>query len=757
MNKDSLRKILISGIFLIPFIALINIGSLAFPFVTGKAFIFRILIEVMAGIWLLLIIIEKKYRPRFNWLFGTLLAFLAIITIADIFGVNPMKSIWGDLERMDGLVNMLHLAFYFIIVGTVIDTEKLWSRLFNTTIGVSVLLSLLGLVQLAGGMTIYTANGRLDSTIGNAAYFAVYLLIHIFLAIFMFAKRSSSAKQSDELVPKSNYLYIAIIILEMIVLYFTATRSAILGLFGGIFIMAILIAIFAREQTHEQKSLRKIAISTIIAVLIVIGGFFAIRNQSFVQNNFILNRFNAISIQSLQDQSRYHVWIMALQGIKEHPVLGWGQENFNLIADKYYRPALYNELSFDRAHNFVLDWLVSGGVLGLLAYISIFTAAFYYIWSRKNNHWSVVEKSVLTGLLAGYLINNLFLFDNIVSYILSFTMLAYIYSQTRAPVEEIAVIVTTKPIKHDSKKDRQQKESEKRELIGVFLIPTILIVLFLVYYINMDDMRAAYDLEQAYAGSDTVSPENVSYFKEALTLNSSGKEEIRQKLALAAIDDRYSTDFDDSLRQNFFNLALTEMNKQIQETPSNSLDMFIAGSLLYSYGKYDEALIDLKKAQILSPQRQEILSKIGDVYIAKRDYKDAYDITKKSFDLEPRYDVARMSYTIATMLNGDTNSEATASQILTDGFGTDLLFDRQLMLAYAATNQIDKLVSIYTTRIQQHPEDIQSTISLAASYLKLNRRDEAIQTLQDAAKKSPDYSDRITTWITQIKAGQNPQ
>ena len=116
-----------------------------------------------------------------------------------------------------------------------------------------------------------------------------------------------------------------------------------------------------------------------------------------------------------------------------------------------------------------------------------------------------------------------------------------------------------------------------------------------------------------------------------------------------------------------------------------------------------------------------------------------------------------MSYTLATMLNGDTNSEATASQILTDGFGTDLLFDRQLMLAYAATNQIDKLVSIYTTRIQQHPEDIQSTISLAASYLKLNRRDEAIQTLQDAAKKSPDYSDRITTWITQIKAGQNPQ
>ncbi len=746
MNKDLLRKLLIFGIFFIPFIALVNIGSVAFPFITVKAFIFRIIIELLAGIWVLLIMVEKKYRPRLNWLSGTIFVFLFVMTIADIFGVNPLKSFWGNFERMDGLINIIHMVVYFIIASTIIDTETLWARLFNTTIGVSVILSILGLVQLAGGMTIYTASGRLDSTVGNAAYLALYLLIHIFLTIYMFAKSFDKNKR--------RYLYIAIVILQTIILYFTATRGSILALIGGIFIIAVLIAIFAREQ----KKLRIVATATIITVFLIIIGFFVVRNQTFIKNNVVLNRFNSISMEGMKSQARFYIWPMAIQGVKEHPLLGWGQENFNIIYNKYYQPALYNESNyFDRAHNLILDWLVAGGLLGLMAYLSIFIATLYYIWSskvylNKSNPWTVIEKSILTGLIASYFLNNIFIFDNITSYILFFTFLAYIYSKIRQAHcnENIAIEVSDR---REAKKDRK-KEAGKRDMIKVFILPIIIVVLFVVYFLNAQAILAVYKLKQTYGNNNLLKSNSIDIFKEALAENSYGTEEIRQNLVMAAITAKSSPDFDDKTVQDIYNLALTEINKQVQIPPPDAYNYYLSGYLLYTYGRYDDAKMMFGEARKLSPNKQMILSKIGDIDIAQKNYKDALGIAKYSFDLEPLYDNARMTYAIATILNGDKDF---ASNILVEKFGTDLIFNQELMLAYAETNQIDKLISIYQTRIKDSPNDIQSIISLAAGYLKIGKRDLAIKTLQDAVKQSPDYANRIKIWITQIKSGQNPQ
>lgn len=722
MTKDTLRKILISGIFLIPFIALINIGSLAFPFITGKAFIFRILIEIMAGIWVLLIIVEKKNRPRINWISGTILAFLIAITISDIFGINPMKSLWGNFERMDGLIGLIHLAIYFIIAGTVIDTEKLWMRLFNTTIGVSVVLSLLALIQLGGGMEISTAEGRLDSTIGNAAYFALYLLIHIFLAIFMASKNYSQP------APKSRYFYGAIVVFHTVILYFTATRGAMLGLIGGIFVAAILLAIFAREH----KKLRMTALIMMAAIILIIIGFFAVRNQEFVKNNPILNRFNAISVEGMKTQARYYVWPIAIRGAQERPILGWGQENFNIVFNKDYQPALYNEATnFDRAHNIILDWLVAGGLVGLLAYLSIFFAALYYLWISAK---SITEKSILTGLIAGYFINNLFIFDNITSYILFFTLLAYIYSEIKGVGEN-----------KEEKRDRK-KGYEIQELIGVLIVPIGIAVIGTIYFANVSAMSAAYHFKQAYYSKDTVLPEGIKEFKAALAENSYGTEETRQHISIAAENTRSSPEF--------YTLASQEMLKQIQETPLDAYNYYLIGSLFYTYGNFDDAQKNLEKACELSPNKQIFLVRLIDTYTAKKDYKKAYDLAKKTYELETRYDPARMSYAVAALLNGD---KETSSKLLIERYDTDLLFDQNLISAYAATNQIQKLIAIYEKHLVEKPDDIQVIISLAASYLQLGERTNAIKMLKNAEEKSTEYKDRIAVWIKQIESGQNPQ
>lgn len=729
----NLKIILFIGIFAVLFIPLIGLNNLAFPFITGKAFTFRILIEILGGIWLLLAIADKRYRPRFSWLLVAVLAFIGIITIADIFGANSYRSFWSGFERMDGLINLLHLTVYFLIAGAMLSTKKIWDRFLNTTIGVSAVLSLLGLIQLAGMMKINTDAGRLDSTIGNAAYFGVYLLLHIFLTLFMLLRWEGG--------PKGRYVYGAIALLHTVILYFTATRSAMLGLLGGVFIATILIALL--ERGH--KMIRKIAIGTILGIVLLIGGFILIRNQPFIQQNLILGRFAAISLSGAKDQARYYLWSMAIEGFKERPILGWGQENFKLVFFKRYDPALYNdEIIFDRPHNVVLEWLIAGGLLGALGYLALFGVALRYLWFSKKGDWSIVEKSILTGFLAGYFINGLFLFDNLTSYIIFFGFLAYIYSQTLPEYQE-------EKIRH---KLIKKIEQEQRNRIKRLALPAAAFVLFCIYFVNAKAILAASNYAPAGFFYRTEPVKSLEQFKKALSYNSFGYEKLRQEIAVTATNMKDGLNIDNKIKQDYFDLARAEMEKQAQEMPPDAHNFYLLGSLLRSYGKYDEALIYLEKARELSPKKQVALLSMTDAYIAKKNYEKAYQIAKYAYELEPDYELSRITYASAAVY---AENNELASKILNEKYGTDTLFDLTLLQAYVETKQYDKIIETYKKRLAEKPDDVQSKVSMAVAFAKKGEGKNAIKTFEEVIAQDPSFKDVGNFWISEIKAGRMPQ
>ena len=158
------------------------------------------------------------------------------------------------------------------------------------------------------------------------------------------------------------YVYGGLILLQIVVLYYTGTRGAILGLIGGVFLAALLILLFERNR----PVVKKVGIGMVLGMILLVGGFFTIKNTEFAQKSPILSRFTSLSVESIQNQPRWTIWGMALEGAKERPLLGWGQENFNLVFNKYYQPELYGqEPWFDRVHNIFLDWLIAGGILGV--------------------------------------------------------------------------------------------------------------------------------------------------------------------------------------------------------------------------------------------------------------------------------------------------------------------------------------------------------------------------------------------------------
>ena len=73
---DAVVKIIKIGLFVLPALSLIvagnffaniflpGVGDLFFPFITGKNFFFRIVVEILFALWAAAAIFDKKYRPR---------------------------------------------------------------------------------------------------------------------------------------------------------------------------------------------------------------------------------------------------------------------------------------------------------------------------------------------------------------------------------------------------------------------------------------------------------------------------------------------------------------------------------------------------------------------------------------------------------------------------------------------------------------------------------------------------------------------
>ncbi|MEL6802589.1 MAG: hypothetical protein AAFO91_02250, partial [Bacteroidota bacterium] len=178
--KDFLQAVVYTGAFAVLLIPLMVTDSMFFPFITGKNFTFRVLVEIIFAAWVLLALVDTTYRPRFSWMAASGLSLLVVMFFANLFGEYPLKSFWSNFERMDGYVTLVHFYLYFVVVAHILRTKAHWSYFLHTSIAVAAFVAFQGLQQALG---MVEARNRVDSTLGNAAYMAVYMLFHIFFVI----------------------------------------------------------------------------------------------------------------------------------------------------------------------------------------------------------------------------------------------------------------------------------------------------------------------------------------------------------------------------------------------------------------------------------------------------------------------------------------------------------------------------------------------------------------------------------------------
>jgi len=739
-SNEIYAKILKWGIFISLFLPLVIFSQYLSPFHFGKVIIFRILVEILAVFYIVLIIADKSYRPKWTLILITFSIFTGLYVFTGIIGVDFYNSLWGSLERMGGIFSFLHYWIYFLILTSIIKSKKDWNKVLKISVFVGFLSILFAYGQrfeLSRFFVGWQHGERVIGTIGNPALFAGYLLFVVYLALLFLLRTETSIKEKG--------LYAAVILLGTPVLLMTAVRGAMLSLFAT----AVILAIFFILKSGNKKI--KIGLVSILILFVILAvGAWVSKDKPWVKNISWLSRLTDISRSTDTVQTRLWSWNSALKGWKDRPIFGWGPENFMYLHMKYFNSGLFTQMGsetiWDRAHNMVLEELSTMGAVGLLSYLSIFFVIFHLlIKGFKRGRIDKISFGVISAMILAYFGQNLFIFDTFANYFLFFLSLGYINFLSFGTLEE------------------NPEKSVPERTASPFLIAILLVLaVILGYQTGIKPARANFASTRAIlAGQAGKAQEALNKYREALGYGSpQGAYEIRHKLAAFAIQviesmRQKNQDFDPALMY----YAIGEIEKNIEKYPLDTTPYLYAGRMyILLIGKDDnagaKAEAAIQKAIDLNPKNPRIWYEMGQARLSQKKYQESYNAFKTALDLNPGVNLSWWFLSnVAYQMGNYQEAVFDAEKAIAMGYNSypnsvvDLM---RLVNIYDKVGNYKKVLEYYLMAVAEQPDNPQLYASLAVAYAKNGYKEQAIQAAQKAAELDPEFKDEADKFIQSL-------
>lgn len=407
---------------------------LFFPFITTKSVFFKTVVELALLFFIIHIVsaqdpkkIWQQIKARFsNPIFIAIGLFAILGIFTALISINPTQAFWSNFERAEGAFQIFHYALFFFLVALTFTEKKALQTLIFTHIGVSILVAGYGALQVYGNPAhplIVGGGDRASGTLGNASYLAAYLLMTLPFLGYFFLKM------------KDKWLRIGLILIalfEIFIMTKTGTRGAFLGLFVGL--LALLFISMFTAETKKWRLTSQIGFALIAGLGVL---FFATSSAPIWQNIPGINeRLLDFSGATEGIKPRLWTWGSSISTFLERPVFGWGYENFPYGFDKYYNTGHYLvESFFDRTHNVFLEYLISGGIVLFLAWLSIF---YFYLRQVLRKKDKDMWFAILVSALIAYFVQGFFLFDVLPIYLTVFLFLVLFINTEKdyPPLEE---------------------------------------------------------------------------------------------------------------------------------------------------------------------------------------------------------------------------------------------------------------------------------------------------------------------------------
>lgn len=766
-----------------------------FPYVTSKAFYFRVVTELALPLYLYLIIAQKSYRPRLKnplVIFAGL--FLVLSLISAFAGVNVSRGIWGNFERMGGVFYLAHLTLLFLyvqILGQLVKDKNSQGQtyavalvtavlifLFFRFTGLSVAISFgaafiicgislailllekdylrcfLDLAIIAAILTVingifgnlgwsvlfqdFSLPQRVSSTLGNPIFFASFLILPLSLAVFF-------AFSAEQLWRKIYYYFSALLMLVGI--YQSGTRGALVGIIAAVFLSGTIYFLLSLKAKKTQKFF--LAVFVCLLLLGTAGFTFSGRlPEGNLRRIFSLNDSNA--------KARLIQWKTALAGFKERPFLGTGPENYYVIADKYFNPAIYQYDSswFDKPHNYFLEVLTTGGSFGFLAYLGFLSAIVWALASAyKARLASAAEFSALLGGFAAYNAQNFFVFDTVSASVMFFAFAGfagYLWQESR---QETAV----------QKSEIKAKSQNWLKLTAaITALASGPAVLYLLYAANFVPMEVSKNVQygRAYASYDYKAA--AGYFEKARSLPFNfDKLETSARFADFAVNlaqgDTLSQDPDfvkDQLRSaynyqtqiaesvgNYPAAWLRAANVKIMDDLANKREL----------GAEDEAPIN--KALALAPLRIELWQLLLQLMGYEQDWQKGLQVAQKIVDVNPYKPQFKLQLGLAYFKAGHKDKGvAVAEASFAQGYRPAAVKDFFWAAHYLfIQKEYKRAVPMLEMAVYLDPNNLDSFFLLAQSYAEVGDKTKARLVAEMIARGDPSKKDAVDEFIKTLK------
>jgi O-antigen ligase/tetratricopeptide (TPR) repeat protein len=707
-----------------------------FPYITTGAIAFRIIVEVAFFAWLALAVLRPEFRPDFRKPIVAIITALTFISaLAAIFGVDVVRSIWSNFERMEGLVGWLHLYALFLVVTTTMRERDDWKPFVVVLWSVSVLNALLALSVDDGKTIDTTVDGRAAGIIGNPIYLAIHMLMSAGIVAWWVASLVSVKRRiSATLV----WLATTSIVLFGIAIALSGTRGTFIASAVSLLVVAGVIAF----KNDSSAVLRKVSVGLLVAVVAFASFLFMVRDQQWVKESRFLERASSVfNVSGGTVAARFNNWEIALDAIRARPILGWGQDNYIYPFTFFFNPEMANEEPwFDRTHNQFLDWFVHTGFLGGITYLALIAFALLSVIKMRDT--SLVERAVLLAIIAGYITHNMFVFDFLVSAMLFIMILAYVSARSpRFGSDEIDV--------PHAKPARADVEPAAVALAVVGLCATVWITV-------VPAISGANGMITAM--STPYVDEKQAIFEQIIAERKTGYTEAIEQFVVSAIQVAGTAELPEDIRSGYVASAQKAINAETDRVPDSVRMLMFRGVLESRLGQTDIAVTTFERMATLAPSRPNNLEMLIDAYQTRakpEDITKARALAAYVYSLAPDNLESVIAYARTLILDKKVEeAEALLApyDLYAEGKGT------ALFSAYQTVGRFDRVATILERYLADKPGDMELSYSLAATYFQGGQKQKAIATLQTLLASTTDAEARanIESLIAAIRVGKNP-
>lgn len=712
--------------------------DLLFPFVTSKAFYFRIVIELALPLYAYLIFVDGSLRPKIkNPLNIAVVLFLVASFIAALLGGNVLKSVFGNFERMGGAYYLAHLTLlYFYLVLLAQMGGNYLQKFLKMLVAVGTLCSLDAvMVWLSHNHFLLNdpSYPRVSGSFGNPIFIASFLVIPMFVAAFF-------ALGAEKLGKKIFYYILAA--LQLWAIFLSGTRGAIVGLEIGLFVGAVLFVAF------NKKSRLKIYGGAAIAVFLVgLGLLFAFHNR--LPPDSMLKRL--FSLKDGNTQARLVQWKTALTGFKDAPIFGTGPESYYVISNKYYNPEIYNydKSWFDKPHNYLLEVLVTTGIAGMLAYLAmlVFSGLALYRGFRKEL-LSLAEFCLLIAGLIVYEIQNLFVFDTVSASIAFFVFVGfcgYLLQETSGEAKSNSVKTQFLP---------------NSFVVAVSLF-TALAAAVLIFVTNYQGLKVAKNVNYGYAYGAVDAEKSENYFETARFAGFNfDPAELASKYADVAMSAAQSSDrVNPALGRQMLQNAIAAEESSVLRVPNdpiswqNLANLYITKSVVEKTSLDPRAQEAANKALALAPLRPEPQMLQTRIFLFQNNIAGAEQTLQNLLKTIPKeFDAVAQLALVYHYTAKDADGAALIEKALNEGFvphqASEIAWVGDY---YAKQGKFADAVRIYELATTVEPNNINVYWSLALVYPKVGQKDKAIAIAQAIERAEPSRTKEMEDFIASLK------